>query len=83
MSEIDTQKADHAHDPHHAIEIRVNKKKVTVYGHTQTGQGIKKAAGLPENFKLFDSHGHPVGDHEHVHVDADDRFTCISGQDVS
>ncbi len=48
-----------------------------------TGAEIKKAAGIPAGFKLYDSRGEEVPDDRQVKIKPKDKFTAISGQDVS
>ncbi len=67
----------------HPVEIIVNKRKVTVLGHEVTGLEIKQAADVPATFKLYNAHGKEVANDHRVHVAHDQRFTAISGQDVS
>jgi Multiubiquitin len=67
----------------HPVSIRVNKKPVEVPAAHVTGLQIKQAAGLPDEFQLFGPKDEPVTDTETVHVHRNEKFTAISGQDVS
>lgn len=76
------QKADKDHDPH-PVSITVNNREVTVPDRDVTGGQIKEAADVPATFKLFGPHGDEVANDERVRVHEHERFTAISGQDVS
>ncbi len=67
----------------HPVTIRVNRKAVTLPDDHVTGFQIKVAAKVPETFKLFDPDGDEVPNDKVIHIHADERFTAISGQDVS
>ena len=67
----------------HPVTIRVNNRDVVVPRQEVTGAEIKHAAGVPETFKLFGPEGEPIADDERVTVHEQERFTAISGQDVS
>lgn len=76
---------------HHRIAVTVNRRPVTLRGHEQTGRSVKDAAiaqGVPiqTDFLLSRKRGNkfrPVADHEQIHVDADDQFRAIDGDDNS
>ncbi len=77
-----------AHDDEHSKPVEqttifVNNRPVTLPGDHATGAQIKAAAGVPADFKLYDEKGKPIGDDEVVKLKPDERFTAISGQDVS
>lgn len=63
--------------------ILVNNRPVEVEDRELTGAEIKAAAGIPPNFKLYDDKGKEVGDTEQIKVHEKQKFTAISGQDVS
>lgn len=65
------------------IRIFVNNQPVEMPDKNATGAEIKEKAGVPAGFKLFDADGREVADGETVKLKKDDRFTAISGQDVS
>jgi Multiubiquitin len=69
--------------PRHTITILVNNRPVVLHHKGVTGEKIKHAAGVPANFKLFDPAGREIGDEEHIEISEGERFTAISGQDVS
>jgi hypothetical protein len=73
---------DEAHPPQPVV-ISVNRKDVKVPGHDVTGLQIKEAAKVPIEFQLFDHKGAQVADGDTIRVHKDERFTAISGQDVS
>lgn len=64
------------------MKIFVNNNPVRV-NERATGSEIKLAAGLPAEFKLYDEKGREVADDKRIKVEKGDRFTAISGQDVS
>jgi hypothetical protein len=65
------------------VEILVNNRAVEVPGHEVTGAQIKQAAGVPDDFKLFGPDGEEIAGSETIKVKDHERFTAISGQDVS
>jgi hypothetical protein len=76
----------HGHDDHpknHPVTIQVNRRDVIVPDDDVTGSQIKGAAQVPDTFKLFDPKGNEVANDTTIHVHANERFTAISGQDVS
>jgi hypothetical protein len=77
--EIDEHGSGHAKP----VDIFVNNRPVQMSDAHATGAEIKLAAGVPANFQLFDDKGHPVEDGKQVRLHDGDRFTAISGQDVS
>jgi len=72
-----------ADTPDHDITILVNNRPVVLEHHKVTGAEIKAAAEVPAEFKLFDPKGREISNDEHVEIRRDERFTAISGQDVS
>jgi hypothetical protein len=66
-----------------AVTITVNNRDVTLPDDHATGAEIKAAAGLPADFKLYDDKGHEIGDDKRVKLKDGERYTSISGQDVS
>ncbi len=72
------------HDkPSRQTTILVNNRPVVMSDDHATGAEIKRAAGIPKDFKLYDEKGKEVGDHKNVKLNEGERFTAISGQDVS
>ena len=67
----------------HPVKIIVNNRDVDVPGHDVTGAQIKQAAEVPADFKLYGPSGSEIADEQTVRVKHDERFTAISGQDVS
>jgi hypothetical protein len=63
--------------------IVVNNKAVTMPDDHATGREIKAAAGIPDTFKLYDEKGKEIESHRKVKLHDGDKFTAISGQDVS
>lgn len=74
---------DHGGGRAKPVDIFVNNRPVQMSDDHATGAEIKLAAGVPANFQLFDDKGHPVDDGKKVRLHDGDRFTAISGQDVS
>lgn len=70
-------------DAKHPVKIVVNNRAVDVPGDEVTGAQIKQAAGVPSDFKLYGPGGSEIADGQTVRVKHDERFTAISGQDVS
>jgi hypothetical protein len=66
-----------------AVQILVNNRPVEVPGHEVNGAQIKHAAEVPADFKLYGPDGTEITDAQTVKVKHDERFTAISGQDVS
>lgn len=69
--------------PKKTITIFVNNQPVEMHGHDVTGAEIKKAAGIPPVFKLYTSEGKEVPNDHKVGIRENEKFTAISGQDVS
>ncbi len=65
------------------ITITVNNREVEVPGKEVTGLEIKTAAGIPSHFHLYGPDGDEISNDEPVKVHNKQRFTAISGQDVS
>lgn len=65
------------------VRISVNNKPVELPTAETTGGQIKKAAGIPSDFKLYDEKGEEISDDERIKIHNKQRFTAISGQDVS
>lgn len=84
-----TTEADvEAHDDEHRKPVKettifVNNRRVTMPDDHATGAEIKAAAGVPTDFKLYDEKGKEIRPDETVKLKQDERFTAISGQDVS
>ena len=72
------------HDkPKKTITIFVNNQPVEMHEHNPTGAEIKKAAGIPPNFKLYTAEGAEVPNDKKISINGNEKFTAISGQDVS
>lgn len=69
--------------PSHETTIFVNNRAVTMPDDHATGEQIRAAAGISHDFKLYDEKGKEVGLTEKVKLKENERFTAISGQDVS
>jgi hypothetical protein len=65
------------------VEILVNNKVVELPDREVTGAEIKLAAGVPSEFKLYDHKGSEITDDQQVRIHPQEKFTAISGQDVS
>ena len=84
MSEQTGPQTATPHPPHpQTVTIYVNNREVVMPRPTATGAQIKSAADIPASFQLFGPDGDPIGDEERVRLHDEDRFTAISGQDVS
>lgn len=82
-SQADKNKGDKPGKPDGHVTILVNNRPVELDDDHATGSEIKAAAGLPEEFKLYDDKGREIANDERVKLKAGERFTAISGQDVS
>jgi hypothetical protein len=69
--------------PSQQTRIFVNNRPVTMPDDHATGAEIEAAAGVPPDFKLYDAKGKDVEPDEKVKLKEGERFTAISGQDVS
>lgn len=69
--------------PAKTIEIFVNNKPVMIEDRNVTGAEIKDAADIDLSFKLYDRKGKEIANDETVRVHPTEKFTAISGQDVS
>ncbi len=65
------------------VPIYVNNREVEMPTDDATGAEIKRRAGVPADFKLYGPEGEPIGDTKQVELRKRERFTAISGQDVS
>jgi hypothetical protein len=65
------------------ITIVVNNSEVIIPDREATGAEIKQAAGLPLEFKLYDHKGQEIGNETPIRIHPHEKFTAISGQDVS
>lgn len=76
---------------HHVLAVTVNRRRVALRDHEQTGASIKQAAiaqGVPIqlDFLLSRKHGRkfrPIADDELIHVDSQDEFRAVDGDDNS
>ena len=69
--------------PSQATTILVNNNAVTLPDDHATGAEIEDAAGVSHDFKLYDEKGKEIGLTDKVKLKAGEKFTAISGQDVS
>lgn len=67
----------------HPVTILVNRRDVRLPDNQATGLEIKEAADVPTTFKLFDPRGDEIQNEQQIEVHERERFTAISGQDVS
>lgn len=65
------------------VTILVNNRAVEIAGREPSGAEIKAAAQVPAEFKLYDAKGAEIADEARLKVHEKERFTAISGQDVS
>jgi hypothetical protein len=65
------------------VTILVNNQPVEMPSREATGAQIKQAAGIPGAFKLYDPKGEEVSDDREIKLRPHEKFTAISGQDVS
>ncbi len=65
------------------VTIFVNNREVHFHTDDATGAEIKAHAEVPQDFKLYGPEGELIGDGKHVELHQGERFTAISGQDVS
>jgi hypothetical protein len=65
------------------ITIFVNNQPVEMAKGRISGAEIKKAAGIPPLFKLYDAKGKEISDDKEIQIKDKEKFTAISGQDVS
>jgi hypothetical protein len=65
------------------VSIFVNNREVQFPTDDATGAQIKARAEVPQDFKLYGPEGELIGDSKHVELQQGERFTAISGQDVS
>jgi hypothetical protein len=65
------------------VLIYVNNREVHMPSDHATGGEIKRHAEVPDDFKLYGPEGELIGDTKRVELHAGERFTAISGQDVS
>jgi hypothetical protein len=69
-----------------SITILVNRREVEMPDRDATGAEIKGAAGVPADFQLFEQKGNkliPIGDGDTIKLHNKQKFTAVSGQDVS
>ena len=65
------------------VTISVNNQAVELPNRETTGEEIKNRAGVPPEFKLYNAKGEEIGNDEAIKVHPNEKFTAISGQDVS
>jgi hypothetical protein len=65
------------------VTILVNNKPVELPDRHTTGAEIKREAGVPLEFKLYGPHGNEIADDQRLTVHPREKFTAISGVDVS
>jgi hypothetical protein len=65
------------------VTIFVNNKEVELPDRHVTGAEIKHAAGIPLDFKLYGPKGDEIANEQRIEAHPKEKFTAISGQDVS
>ena len=65
------------------VLIYVNNREVNMPSDDASGSEIKSHAKVPHDFKLYGPEGELIGDAKRVELHEGERFTAISGQDVS
>lgn len=65
------------------ITIFVNNRPVEIEDKRVTGAEIKAAAEIPLEFKLYNAKGEEIANDEEIKIHQKEKFTAISGQDVS
>lgn len=65
------------------ITIFVNNRPVEIDDREVTGAEIKQAADIPLSFKLYNHKGEEISNGTSLKVHQNEKFTAISGQDVS
>jgi hypothetical protein len=65
------------------VLIYVNNREVHMPSDDASGAEIKRRADVPHDFKLYGPEGEPISDDKRVELHERERFTAISGQDVS
>lgn len=78
-----TEQASVASHKKTGVLIYVNNREVHLPSDRATGAEIKRHAEVPHDFKLYGPEGELIGDAKHVELHPGERFTAISGQDVS
>jgi hypothetical protein len=81
--QTETERPGKPDKPKNDVTILVNNRPVALVDDRVTGNEIKAAAELPSEFKVYDDKGREISDDERIKVKEGDRFTAISGQDVS
>jgi hypothetical protein len=82
-SQAGKEKGDGPGKPGDHVTILVNNRPVKLDDDHATGSQIKAAAGLPADFKLYDEKGREIDNDKRVKLKDGERYTAISGQDVS
>jgi len=77
------QSSDPAAKRRNPVTIVVNNKEVELPDRHVTGAEIKRAAGIPLDFKLYGPKGEEIANEQRIEVHPREKFTAISGQDVS
>jgi hypothetical protein len=81
---MSVQPATPGHQAHlKSLTILVNNKPVDLPDRDTSGEEIKLAAGIPPDFKLYGPKGDEIPNEKAIRVHPNEKFTAISGQDVS
>jgi hypothetical protein len=80
---VSPESTHHRPDHQHPVVIFVNRREIGFPERHATGLEIKERAEVPMTFKLFDPRGDEVANEQRVELREHERFTAISGQDVS
>jgi hypothetical protein len=83
MSETPTETTPMTQEKTKTITVFVNNNPIDLPDREESGAEIKQAAGLPLEFTLYDPKGRAVSNGEEIRVHRNEKFTAISGQDVS
>jgi hypothetical protein len=65
------------------VTILVNNRPVELDDREVSGAEIKEAADIPLTFKLYNPKGEEIGNDTRLKIHPKEKFTAISGQDVS
>jgi hypothetical protein len=74
---------DDHNDQAKPVKFFVNRREIEIWQQYAAGSEIKEVAGIPEAFKLFGPAGDEIPNDKRVKLHDGERFTAISGQDVS
>jgi hypothetical protein len=83
MSDSDMSNDNGHGKPSQVTTILVNNRTVAMPDDHATGLEIETVAEIPTDFKLYDDKGKEIAPDQKVKLKEGERFTAISGQDVS